>query len=182
VDDVTTTGTPISGTLSPQLLISIFYPGTPLHDGAVILRGNELVAAACVLPLSDNSRISSSLHTRHRAALGLAEKTDAAVLVVSEETGNISLAYDGRLLTALRPEVVRDKLLGLLQRDEGQERTRSGGDGPSNGKPGKNKPGKGQAEGEAPRRKVGVAAARGLLDLVHRAVGYCGRLKGETTD
>lgn len=205
LDDIATTGTALGATMTPQLLETIFYPGTRLHDGAVIIRGNEVIAAECVLPLSDNQRISASLHTRHRAALGLAEKTDAAVLVVSEETGNISLAYDGRLLTALRPEVVRDKLLGLLQRDEGQEgRRRGGGDG--TGAAGTKGAGpvapKGGKTSEPPTETLGVAAARalaeprtlrgmaqsglrrvrGLFGLGNRVPGLRSLFRGEPTD
>ncbi|MDH7571312.1 MAG: diadenylate cyclase, partial [Armatimonadota bacterium] len=156
----------------PRLLLTIFYPGTPLHDGAVVIRGREIIAAECVLPLSDNPRISSSLHTRHRAALGLAERTDAAVLVVSEETGNISLAYDGRLLTALSPEVVRDKLFGLLQQNEASgravRRARREGSAPG-GEPAE---ATGAPENEG-RRPLEVAAAflDALSDIGRRVPG-----------
>ncbi|NLC57107.1 MAG: TIGR00159 family protein [Armatimonadetes bacterium] len=192
LEDITSTGTPINATISPRLLISIFYPGTPLHDGAVVIRGNEVTAAACVLPLSDNTRISSSLHTRHRAALGLAERTDAAVLVVSEETGNISLAYDGRLLTALRPEVVRDKLLGLLQRDEGSLRARHKGE-PAEQAKGKTATSFWRAgwaaNGELrPTRlwqwgwRACLGAPRALLALGRRVAGVGEQVQGESQD
>ena len=173
LSDVMATGTVLNAALSTDLLITIFYPGTPLHDGAVIVRGNDVVAAACMLPLSDNSRISSSLHTRHRAALGLAERPDAAVLVVSEEPGNISLAYDGRLLTALRPEVVRDKLLGLLQRDDSQNRNGKAGSagGPKDGRKGKPQPEAGSDEPDAALPgPTGLAAMRAVKGLGLRAV------------
>jgi hypothetical protein len=154
-----------------------------------------------VLPLSDNSRISSSLHTRHRAALGLAERTDAAVLVVSEETGNISLAYDGRLLTALRPEVARDKLLSLLQRDESPEGRRGSGTGAADGKGAGTAAPKGEAIPETPE-VAGMAAAgalaeprtlrgmvysglrraRGLFGIGNRVSGLRSLFRGEPSD
>lgn len=175
LDDVTSTGTAIGAKITPQLLISIFYPGTPLHDGAVIIRGNEVVAAACMLPLSDNPSISSSLHTRHRAALGLAEKNDAAVLVVSEETGNISLAYDGRLLTALRPEIARDKLLAILQRDDVQER---GGGRPGSGR--KGAPAGPIPDDDGDENRLAVAMVGRAVG--HRVAALGARLRGEATE
>ncbi|HPT99718.1 MAG TPA: diadenylate cyclase CdaA [Armatimonadota bacterium] len=201
LDDIATTGTALGATVTPRLLETIFYPGTPLHDGAVIIRGNEVIAAECVLPLSDNSRISSSLHTRHRAALGLAETTDAAVLVVSEETGNISLAYDGRLLTALRPEVARDKLLSLLQRDESLEGRRGNDPRSAGGKGAGSATPKEEAIPEPPE-VAGVAAvsaleeprtlrgmlysglrrARGLFGIGNRVSGLRSLFRGEPSD
>ncbi len=90
-------GTHIEATLSPSLLESIFYPGNPLHDGAVLVRENQIVSAANVLPLTKTVISGKKLGTRHRAALGLSEQSDALVLVVSEETGKISFAFDGKL-------------------------------------------------------------------------------------
>jgi uncharacterized protein (TIGR00159 family) len=90
-------GTLIKATLTHSLLESIFYPGNPLHDGAVLVRKNEIFSAANVLPLSSRSSGGKKLGTRHRAALGLSEKSDALVLVVSEETGKVSFALDGKL-------------------------------------------------------------------------------------
>lgn len=90
-------GIPIGARLTHSLLESIFYPGNPLHDGAVLVRGNQILSAANVLPLSKIAVGEKKLGTRHRAALGLAEKTDALILVVSEETGKVSLAVDGEL-------------------------------------------------------------------------------------
>ncbi|MBI3948216.1 MAG: TIGR00159 family protein [Armatimonadetes bacterium] len=203
LDDVTGTGTLIDAALSPRLLLSIFYPGTPLHDGAVVVQGTRVIAAECVLPLSDDARISASLHTRHRAALGLAEKTDAAVLVVSEETGNISLAYDGRLLTALRPEVVRDKLLGIFQQEERENRTgrgqvppggpggrAGGGRAAKASAPGREPVADGQEVADAPRRaamrgtlrRAGAAAVGTVADLGLRRSWGRSRARREATE
>lgn len=104
------TGTRIDGKVSPELLINIFIPNTPLHDGAVIIRHNEIVAAACFLPLSDNMSISKEMGTRHRAALGLSEKSDALTIVVSEETGVVSIAEGGEISRYLDIETLEDIL------------------------------------------------------------------------
>ena len=101
--------TPLNAPVSAPLLCSVFYPGAPLHDGAVIIRGDTIMAARCVLPLSDQDL---GRGTRHRAALGLSEKTDAVVVVVSEETGSISIAYDGKFITNL----TKDTLSRYLER------------------------------------------------------------------
>ena len=102
--DIADTGMAIDATISGALLINIFEPNTPLHDGAVIVRGTRIVAAACVLTLSDASNISRDLGTRHRAGLGISESTDAVVLIVSEETGIISMAQAGKLTRHLDAE------------------------------------------------------------------------------
>jgi len=94
-------GVPLSAEVTAPLLESIFYPNAPLHDGAVVVRGDRVVAACCLLPLSDNPALESDVGTRHRAAVGLSEETDALVVVVSEQTGRISLAYHG-VLQAVR--------------------------------------------------------------------------------
>src|SRR5215510_10790215 len=91
------TGTRIDAKLSAELLVTLFSPGSPLHDGAVILREDTVLAASCILPLSANPRSALALGTRHRAALGLSEESDAAIIVISEETGAISVAYRGTL-------------------------------------------------------------------------------------
>ena len=95
--DIVRTGIEIDAVISSQLLINIFEHNTPLHDGAVILRGNRVAAATCYLPLSDNTSISKDLGTRHRAAVGISEVTDSLTIVVSEETGRISLAENGQI-------------------------------------------------------------------------------------
>lgn len=105
-------GEVLEARLSARLLETLFHPGTPLHDGGVILRGERVLAAGCVFPLSE---VQMGLGTRHRAALGLSEVSDAWVLVVSEETGQIRLAEGGRLSGALRPEEVRARLKEAVQ-------------------------------------------------------------------
>ena len=112
--DITATGTLIEGNLSGALIENIFEPNTPLHDGAVIIRGTMLVAAGCFLPLSDDYDISRELGTRHRAALGVSTVSDCVVLVVSEETGAISLARDGKLMRYLDTKALRNVLEGLF--------------------------------------------------------------------
>ena len=104
------TGTRIDAAISPQLLETIFTPPTPLHDGAAILHGNRLVAAACILPLSRNEHLAYTLGTRHRAALGLTEESDAFVIVVSEESRQISAAEAGRLRRRLSLDDLRAEL------------------------------------------------------------------------
>lgn len=101
LQDVVETGTRLNAEISAPLLENIFEPNTPLHDGAVVIRDNEVMAAACILPLAEASGVSRELGTRHRAAIGITENTDAIVLVVSEETGIVSLARDGRLTRPL---------------------------------------------------------------------------------
>ncbi len=95
--EIVSTGVEINGDVSAGLLINIFIPNTPLHDGAVVLQKGVIAAASCLLPLSDNVNISKDVGTRHRAAVGICEQSDAVVVVVSEETGSISLAMDGKL-------------------------------------------------------------------------------------
>lgn len=107
-------GVTIDAPLEPDLLLTIFFPRTPLHDGGVILRGDRVLAARCVFPLTLRADLDGELGTRHRAALGLSEETDAVVIVVSEETGAISIAHDGRLFRDLAPEKLRRYLAALL--------------------------------------------------------------------
>ena len=112
-------GTPLDSDLNNLLLESIFFPGNPLHDGAVVIQGERIVAAGCVLPLSDNETMSKRLGTRHRAALGLSEQTDALIVIVSEETGAISVVYEGRLYLDLKEEELRGHL-GLPQQAQSE--------------------------------------------------------------
>ena len=112
--DVVRTGRVIDGLLSHELLAAIFEPHSPLHDGAVVVRGERLLAAACVLPHSERPGLSVTMGMRHRAALGITERTDAVAVVVSEETGNISLAADGTLSPALEKVQLTDRLMRLL--------------------------------------------------------------------
>ncbi len=106
-------GRPIEGHLSAELLETIFMPGSPLHDGAVIVKGDRIIAAACLLPLSSNPGVARTLGTRHRAALGLAEETDATVIVVSEEDGTISIARRGNLTRGVDAPGLRSALQEL---------------------------------------------------------------------
>ncbi len=115
------TGTVINGHVSQELILSIFNTRSPLHDGAAILQNGRLIAAGCVLPLSHEPGIAKVLGTRHRAALGLSEISDAIIIVVSEETGNISLAREGRLETGIDPEGLRKQLVELY-REQGDNK------------------------------------------------------------
>jgi uncharacterized protein (TIGR00159 family) len=110
-------GVPIDGLLTRQLLINLFYPNSPLHDGAAVVREGRIVAASVVLPLSDNTAATSQLGTRHRAALGISEQSDAIVVVISEETGQISIAENGHLMRNLDPERLDERLRSLLKLD-----------------------------------------------------------------
>ena len=116
------TGIVVDGIVTSQLLLNIFEHNTPLHDGAVVIRGNRIVAATCYLPLSDNMTISKDLGTRHRAALGISENTDSVTIVVSEETGNVSLAQGGELFLHLTAEQLRERLEAI--QDKKEERAR----------------------------------------------------------
>ena len=109
-------GIPLDAMVTYDLLGSIFQPGSPLHDGAAIVQGDRIAAAACFLPLSVNPRLSKDLGTRHRAALGLTEENDAIAIVISEETGNISLAINGDIERGLTAERLRARLRELLGR------------------------------------------------------------------
>jgi diadenylate cyclase len=117
------TGIEVDGIVSSQLLINIFEHNTPLHDGAVIMRGNRVVSATCYLPLSDNMEISKELGTRHRAAVGISEVTDALTIVVSEETGHVSVTYEGELYRNLDAQGLRDKLV-MIQNKEVDDKKR----------------------------------------------------------
>lgn len=104
------TGIRLDCLVSPQVLINIFEHNTPLHDGAIIVRGDRIVSATCYLPLSDNTKISKELGTRHRAAIGMSEVSDALVIAVSEETGYVSVAYEGELVRNVTPKYLRERL------------------------------------------------------------------------
>lgn len=118
--DIISTGTRIDGKVSAALLEQIFEPNTPLHDGAAIINGTKIVSAGCFLPLSDNSTISRQLGTRHRAALGISEVSDCLALIVSEETGVISLAREGKLTRYLDENQLESILQGLYKEDPGR--------------------------------------------------------------
>ena len=104
------TGINVDAVLSSQLLINIFEHNTPLHDGAVIVRGNRIVAATCYLPLSDNMELSKQLGTRHRAGVGISEVSDSLTIIVSEETGKVSAAQGGRLESDINSARLRELL------------------------------------------------------------------------
>ncbi|MBE5881096.1 MAG: TIGR00159 family protein [Lachnospiraceae bacterium] len=107
------TGIEVDGLVTSQLLINIFEHNTPLHDGAVIIRGNRVTWATCYLPLSDNMELSKDLGTRHRAGVGISEVTDSLTIIVSEETGRVSMAHDGKLTRNVEPDTLRSKIITL---------------------------------------------------------------------
>ena len=118
LNDIVETGTVIDAYISAEMIGNIFYEGEPLHDGAMILRGDRLYAAGCVLPLTQNKELSKELGTRHRAGIGITENSDALVIIVSEETGVISLAQNGELTRFLEGKKIEKTLLDLyLQED-----------------------------------------------------------------
>ncbi len=108
------TGVKIDGIASAEFMVNIFLPKTPLHDGAIIIRGDRVAAAACFLPLSDNPHLTTELGTRHRAGIGITEQSDAVAVIISEETGTISLAVEGVLNRYLDETTLQDKLSSLL--------------------------------------------------------------------
>ncbi|MCI3918650.1 diadenylate cyclase CdaA [Paenibacillus sp. TRM 82003] len=119
-------GIKLESQISTELLVNIFIPNTPLHDGAVIVRGGQIMAAGCYLPLSENPFISKELGTRHRAAIGMSEASDAITVIVSEETGQISLAIHGQMVRDIREESLISKLheeLNPKLKKKGKERT-----------------------------------------------------------
>ena len=114
IKDIVSTGVEMNSEVSPQLLVNIFVPNTPLHDGAVIISENKISAAACMLPLASDSDIAKELGTRHRAAIGISKESDAIVVVVSEETGKISVAKDGTLIADVREDVLKKILISNI--------------------------------------------------------------------
>lgn len=114
------TGIQLDSLLSSQLLINIFEHNTPLHDGAIIVKGNRITAATCYLPLSDNLELSKELGTRHRAGVGISEVTDSFTIIVSEETGKVSVAHHGRLIRDIDGDSLRKRLSGLTQTSFGK--------------------------------------------------------------
>lgn len=117
------TGIFLDSMVSSQLLMNIFEHNTPLHDGAVFIRNNRIVAATCYLPLSDNMLLSKELGTRHRAGVGISEVSDSITLIVSEETGMISIAHDGMLFRGLNQEELREKLSTLMENQDTSKRS-----------------------------------------------------------
>jgi uncharacterized protein (TIGR00159 family) len=123
LQDYADRGVPLDATLTRQLLINIFFPNSPLHDAAVIVRGDRVVAASVVLPLTDNISATSQLGTRHRAAIGITEESDALAVAVSEETGQIAVSHNGRLIRNLDQDRLRRVLRSLLRLDREESRT-----------------------------------------------------------
>lgn len=119
--DICETGTIINSNINAEIIGNIFYEGAPLHDGAVVVRGRKLYAAGCVLPLTENKELSTDLGTRHRAGIGITEKSDALVIIVSEETGIISMAKDGEITRYLDGKTVEKELLQMYLND-GEDR------------------------------------------------------------
>ena len=115
LNDVSATGIGIDALVTSEFIQNVFVPNTPLHDGAAIIRGKRLIAAGCLLPLTDNRGLSTELGTRHRAAIGLSEQCDAIVLVVSEETGTISIAEDGHIMRHLNIDTLKELLLPAFE-------------------------------------------------------------------
>ena len=116
--DIAATGIPLDATLSGALIENIFEPNTPLHDGAVVIRGTTIIAASCLLPLSDDMKVARELGTRHRAAIGVSAASDCVVIVVSEETGAISVAREGKLIRYLDEKALTNTLEGLLAKNQ----------------------------------------------------------------
>ena len=114
IQDIISTGISMTSEISPQLLVNIFEPNTPLHDGAVVISEGKIAAASCMLPLADDKDIARELGTRHRAAIGISKESDALVVIVSEETGKMSIAKDGTLIADVREDVLRKILLKNL--------------------------------------------------------------------
>lgn len=121
LNEVADTGTSIDGYVSSDLLINIFIPNTPLHDGAVIIKDDKIKAAACFLPLTDNTGVSKELGTRHRAALGVSERSDSLSIIVSEETGGISVAENGSIARYLDIKTLNQILLDMYKPNEDKQ-------------------------------------------------------------
>ncbi len=111
IKDIISSGILMNAEISPQLLVNIFTPKTPLHDGAVIISENKIIAAACMLPLASDKDIAKELGTRHRAAIGISKESDAIAIVVSEETGRVSVAKDGTLIADVKEEALKKILI-----------------------------------------------------------------------
>lgn len=121
LSEVVETGTQINGKISSELLINTFIPNTPLHDGAVVIRKGQILAAACLLPLTDNPNISRALGTRHRAGIGITEKSDSMAIIVSEETGDISVAENGKIKRFLDTEKLSHILLQSYRAEKNRQ-------------------------------------------------------------
>jgi len=126
LNDIVETGTRLDASITSELLENLFYSKAPLHDGAVVIRGSRVLAAGCFLPLSDNRLIGQDLGTRHRAALGISEVSDSLTIIVSEETGVISIARDGKLIRYIDSKALRDILSDAYNLEEVNEKGRLG--------------------------------------------------------
>ncbi|HSV75355.1 MAG TPA: diadenylate cyclase CdaA [Chthonomonadales bacterium] len=115
LEDIVATGTVVNADVSADLIGTLFYKGSPLHDGAIVIREDRVIAAGCTLPLTASPRVEAAVHTRHKAALGMSEDSDAVVVVVSEETGIISVAFGGKLVRGLNEDSLRERLNTLLE-------------------------------------------------------------------
>ena len=114
IKDIIATGIPMDAEVSPQLLVNIFVPNTPLHDGAVVISNNKIAAAACMLPLASDKDIAKELGTRHRAGIGISKEADSIAIIVSEETGKVSVAKDGVLIADVREDVLKKILIANI--------------------------------------------------------------------
>jgi len=114
IKDIISSGVQIDAEISPQLIVNIFVPNTPLHDGAIVISGGRIKAAACMLPLAADKDIARELGTRHRAAIGISKESDAVAIVVSEETGKVSIAKDGVLIADVNEEAFKKILIKNL--------------------------------------------------------------------
>ncbi len=121
IKDIIETGVVLNAEVSPQLLVNIFTPNTPLHDGAVIISENKIVSGACILPLASSQDIAKELGTRHRAAIGISKESDAIAIVISEETGKISIARDGTLIADLKEDALKKILIKNIVSDRYKE-------------------------------------------------------------
>ena len=128
INDIIDSGVKIDSEVSPQLIVNLFTPNTPLHDGAVIISNNKIAAAACILPLADDKDIAKEIGTRHRAGIGISKESDAIAIIISEETGKISVAIDGNLIADVKEEALRNILMKHVINKrfarEGQKRIR----------------------------------------------------------
>lgn len=121
--DIMDTGVPMDAEISPQLLVNIFTPKTPLHDGAVVISENRIKAAACMLPLSNEKNVSKRIGTRHRSAIGMSKESDAIIVVVSEETGKVSVAKDGTLIADVKEDALKQILIkNMITKQEKKEK------------------------------------------------------------
>ena len=114
ISDIIESGVKIDSDVSPQLIVNLFTPNTPLHDGAVIISNNKIAAAACILPLADDKEIAKEIGTRHRAGIGISKESDAIAIIVSEETGKISVAIDGNLISDVKEEALKNILIKYM--------------------------------------------------------------------